>query len=178
VSGFCILEAPCHGPRSEHGRSRRVIVARLARGRCFVAAGLVTMVAPRRAGAETRVDDTAPDKELKLAKESFEAAQQAFVREELEKAADKFLSAFEHKLAAAATSSSLGRAEPAGDALLRAGLQEPAVRSLSPRPTRSRLTFSASRTITASSAAWAGRPGLRRVCPSRHECRLLAMLAG
>ena len=63
----------------------------------FVAAGLVTVVAPRRAGVETRVGDTAPDKELKLAKESFEAAQQAFVCEEFEKAADKFLSAFEHK---------------------------------------------------------------------------------
>ena len=63
----------------------------------FVAAGLVTVVAPRRAGAETRVDDTAPDRELKLAKESFEAAQQAFVREEFEKAADKFLSASGHK---------------------------------------------------------------------------------
>jgi hypothetical protein len=44
-----------------------------------------------------RADEAAPDKELRLAKESFEAAQTAFVREEWEKAADKFLSAFEHK---------------------------------------------------------------------------------
>ncbi|HEX4406969.1 MAG TPA: PEGA domain-containing protein [Polyangia bacterium] len=47
-------------------------------------------------GARTFADD-APDKDLKLAKESFEAAQTAFVREEYEKAADRFLNAFEHK---------------------------------------------------------------------------------
>ena len=41
--------------------------------------------------------EEAPDKDLKLAKESFEAAQTAFVREEYEQAADKFLNAFEHK---------------------------------------------------------------------------------
>jgi nucleoid-associated protein YgaU len=50
-------------------------------------------LAPRAARAE----EAAPDKELRLAKESFEAAQTAFVREEWEKAADQFLKAFEHK---------------------------------------------------------------------------------
>jgi hypothetical protein len=44
-----------------------------------------------------RAEEAAPDKELRLAKESFEAAQTAFVREEYEKAADRFLNAFEHK---------------------------------------------------------------------------------
>jgi Tfp pilus assembly protein PilF len=48
-------------------------------------------------GAPAVADEAAPDKDLKLAKESFEAAQTAFVREEYEKAADKFLNAFEHK---------------------------------------------------------------------------------
>ena len=42
-------------------------------------------------------DDAAPDKDLKAAKESFEAAQTAFLREDYEQAADKFLKAFEHK---------------------------------------------------------------------------------
>jgi hypothetical protein len=48
-------------------------------------------------GRALAAEDSAPDNELKLAKESFEAAQTAFVREEYEKAADKFLSAFGHK---------------------------------------------------------------------------------
>ncbi|HTA20479.1 MAG TPA: PEGA domain-containing protein [Polyangia bacterium] len=47
-------------------------------------------------GGHASAED-APDKDLKLAKESFEAAQTAFVREEYEKAADSFLNAFEHK---------------------------------------------------------------------------------
>src|SRR4051794_35941649 len=59
----------------------------------LVTCALVGAVAVRRARAE----EAAPDKDLKLAKESFEAAQTAFVREEYEQAADKFLSAFEHK---------------------------------------------------------------------------------
>jgi hypothetical protein len=42
-------------------------------------------------------DEATPDKELKLAKESFEAAQKDFLREDYEKAADKFLGAFGHK---------------------------------------------------------------------------------
>jgi PEGA domain-containing protein len=54
--------------------------------------GLLASVLGARASAED-----APDKDLKLAKESFEAAQTAFVREEYEKAADRFLNAFEHK---------------------------------------------------------------------------------
>jgi tetratricopeptide (TPR) repeat protein len=48
-------------------------------------------------GAARAADEAAPDKELKLAKEAFEAAQKDFVREEYDKAADKFLAAFGHK---------------------------------------------------------------------------------
>jgi hypothetical protein len=48
-------------------------------------------------GIARAADESAPDKELKLAKESFEAAQKDFVREDFEKAADKFLAAFGHK---------------------------------------------------------------------------------
>jgi hypothetical protein len=55
--------------------------------------GLVATLSGARAGAA----DEAPDKDLKLAKEAFEAAQTAFVREEYDKAADQFLNAFEHK---------------------------------------------------------------------------------
>jgi hypothetical protein len=59
----------------------------------LVTPAVVVGAAPRVAHAE----EAAPDKELRLAKESFEAAQTAFVREEYEKAADQFLKAFEHK---------------------------------------------------------------------------------
>jgi hypothetical protein len=48
-------------------------------------------------GARASADEAAPDKDLKLAKESFEAAQKDFLREDYEKAADKFLGAFGHK---------------------------------------------------------------------------------
>src|SRR4051812_22686502 len=48
-------------------------------------------------GTGVGADEATPDKELKLAKESFEAAQKDFVREDYEKAADKFLGAFGHK---------------------------------------------------------------------------------
>ena len=57
-----------------------------------LAVAALTIVLGARASAED-----APDKDLKLAKESFDAAQTAFVREEYDKAADKFLNAFEHK---------------------------------------------------------------------------------
>ncbi|HSZ80966.1 MAG TPA: PEGA domain-containing protein [Polyangia bacterium] len=57
-----------------------------------MAAALLVSALGARASAED-----APDNELKLAKESFDAAQTAFVREEYEKAADRFLNAFEHK---------------------------------------------------------------------------------
>src|SRR4051812_49949276 len=42
-------------------------------------------------------DGPAPDADLAAAKESFEAAQSAFVREQWDVAAEKFLGAFEHK---------------------------------------------------------------------------------
>lgn len=57
-------------------------------------AALVTLAGAARVA---HAEEAAPDKELGLAKESFEAAQTAFVREEYEKAADQFLKAFEHK---------------------------------------------------------------------------------
>jgi hypothetical protein len=61
--------------------------------------GLVVLCAatPRASAEDAAPAEDAPDKDLKLAKESFEAAQTAFVREEYEKAADRFLNAFEHK---------------------------------------------------------------------------------
>jgi hypothetical protein len=50
------------------------------------------------AGGRARAaDEAAPDKDLALAKESFEAAQTAFVKEQWDVAAEKFLGAFEHK---------------------------------------------------------------------------------
>ena len=60
--------------------------------RLVLVAVLVGLGLAGRARAEE-----APDAELKAAKESFEAAQSSFVREEYEKAADQFLKAFEHK---------------------------------------------------------------------------------
>jgi hypothetical protein len=68
-------------------------LARLLALSCVVAFGVVAAPAVRAAESA----DATPDKELKLAKESFEAAQKDFVREEYEKAADKFLGAFGHK---------------------------------------------------------------------------------
>jgi hypothetical protein len=56
--------------------------------------GLLSVLGAAPARAE---ETAAPDQELKAAKESFEAAQASFVREEYEKAADQFLKAFEHK---------------------------------------------------------------------------------
>jgi PEGA domain len=58
---------------------------------------VVSLAVTTSAAAENVAPEDAPDKDLKLAKESFEAAQTAFVREEYEKAADRFLNAFEHK---------------------------------------------------------------------------------
>ncbi|HVZ71184.1 MAG TPA: PEGA domain-containing protein [Polyangia bacterium] len=66
----------------------------LASLRLSLVISLVICVSPSGAA---RADDAAPDKELRAAKEAFEAAQTAFVREEWDKAADKFLNAFEHK---------------------------------------------------------------------------------
>jgi PEGA domain len=65
----------------------------VASPRLLVGLGLLLALTPFRALAA----ESAPDKDLQLAKESFEAAQTAFVREEYEKAADKFLGAFGHK---------------------------------------------------------------------------------
>jgi hypothetical protein len=63
-----------------------------------VAASFFVVAAPSLAGVSRAVaDEAAPDKDLKAAKESFEAAQKDFVREDYEKAADKFLAAFGHK---------------------------------------------------------------------------------
>ena len=62
-----------------------------------VVVGTVGSAATFGDAAARAEEAAAPDKDLKLAKESFEAAQTAFLREEYEKAADKFLNAFEHK---------------------------------------------------------------------------------
>jgi tetratricopeptide (TPR) repeat protein len=63
----------------------------------LVAAGLCWGGATLGAAPALAEEAAAPDQELKAAKESFEAAQASFVREEYEKAADQFLNAFEHK---------------------------------------------------------------------------------
>lgn len=70
------------------------LIGRPATGLFSFVALLVALTLPGAVGA---ADESAPDKELKLAKESFEAAQKDFVREDFEKAADKFLAAFGHK---------------------------------------------------------------------------------
>jgi hypothetical protein len=57
---------------------------------------VLTLVLGLAISGRARAEE-APDKELKAAKESFEAAQSSFVREEYDKAADQFLKAFEHK---------------------------------------------------------------------------------
>jgi PEGA domain len=92
LEGFCILEALMPKPslfetplRKNWLRVRALLVAAV-----FVSC--VSFVGRARAA-----DESAPDKELKLAKESFEAAQTLFLKEDWEKAADKFLNAFEHK---------------------------------------------------------------------------------
>src|SRR3954453_19642031 len=64
------------------------------RSRTVLVVGVLLMVLT---GARAGAEEATPDKELKLAKESFEAAQKDFVREDYEKAADKFLGAFGHK---------------------------------------------------------------------------------
>ncbi|HEV3031547.1 MAG TPA: tetratricopeptide repeat protein, partial [Polyangia bacterium] len=78
-------------------RARRGAPSALVRlGVVAVVVGIIGSAATL-GGAAARAEEAAPDKDLKLAKESFEAAQTAFVREEYEEAADKFLNAFEHK---------------------------------------------------------------------------------
>jgi hypothetical protein len=67
----------------------------IARSRAVTYGALAVLVV--LGAGRAHADEAAPDKELRLAKESFEAAQTAFVREEWEKAADRFLSAFGHK---------------------------------------------------------------------------------
>jgi hypothetical protein len=90
--GFCILIALIMNMASTGNVGTFVHGFR----RLVMALGLLTALSGV-ARAAAAVEEPAPDKELQLAKESFEAAQTAFVREEWEKAADKFLSAFEHK---------------------------------------------------------------------------------
>src|SRR4051812_18044423 len=48
-------------------------------------------------GRAVAAEDTTPDQDLQGAKEAFEAAQTAFVREQYDVAAENFLAAFEHK---------------------------------------------------------------------------------
>src|SRR5947208_17004406 len=49
------------------------------------------------AGSGLAAEDATPDKALTSAKEAFESAQSAFVRGEYAVAAERFLSAYEHK---------------------------------------------------------------------------------
>src|SRR5580765_8149222 len=60
----------------------------------LAAAFLVVLAAPAVAGA---AEEATPDKNLGAAKEAFESAQSAFVRGEYLVAAERFLSAYEHK---------------------------------------------------------------------------------
>src|SRR5262245_25870476 len=60
----------------------------------LVFAVLAVLAAGERAG---RAQEATPDKDLQAAKESFEAAQVAFVKEQWDVAAEKFLDAFGHK---------------------------------------------------------------------------------
>src|SRR4249920_254767 len=60
----------------------------------LAAACLAVLGAPAAAAA---AEETTPDKSLGAAKEAFESAQNAFVRGEYAVAAERFLSAYEHK---------------------------------------------------------------------------------
>jgi hypothetical protein len=90
LKGFCILE-----PRrmSIASNTTRLKAPRVAIRTLLWAIGLAAALG----AAPARAEEAAPDQELKAAKESFEAAQASFVREEYEQAADQFLKAFEHK---------------------------------------------------------------------------------
>src|SRR5437763_8927773 len=55
------------------------------------------LVAARTAAAAGAAEESTPDKSLGTAKEAFESAQSAFVRGEYLVAAERFLSAYEHK---------------------------------------------------------------------------------
>jgi len=63
--------------------------------RALTLGALVAFLVWRPAAAAA--DEAAPDKDMQEAKESFEAAQTAFVKEQYDVAAEKFLAAFEHK---------------------------------------------------------------------------------
>src|SRR5262245_15800360 len=63
----------------------------------LAAASLVVPWRPVAAAAPAAAEETTPDKSLGAAKEAFESAQQAFVRGEYPLAAERFLSAYEHK---------------------------------------------------------------------------------
>ena len=66
--------------------------------RAFLLLGVwLCVAAGSNAVAAPAADESTPDKALTAAKESFEAAQNLFVRGEYAAAAEKFLSAYEHK---------------------------------------------------------------------------------
>jgi hypothetical protein len=65
------------------------------RGALVVSIWLCVAAGP--AAAAPAAEESTPDKQLAAAKESFEAAQNLFVRAEYAAAAEKFLSAYEHK---------------------------------------------------------------------------------
>src|SRR3954462_3162652 len=62
----------------------------------FLVAASVLVFAPSGTAAPPPAEET-PDKSLGAAKEAFESAQNAFVRGEYAVAAERFLSAYEHK---------------------------------------------------------------------------------
>jgi hypothetical protein len=64
-----------------------------ARAPGVIALAALLLMSASAASAE----ETTPDKDMLVAKEAFEAAQTAFVKEQYDVAAEKFLSAFEHK---------------------------------------------------------------------------------
>ena len=65
--------------------------------RAFLLGVWLCVAAGSNAVAAPAADESTPDKALTAAKESFEAAQNAFVRGEYAAAAEKFLAAYEHK---------------------------------------------------------------------------------
>src|SRR6478609_4172131 len=67
----------------------------LRRAAPVLVAALVLVAA--RSGVAGGAEDATPDKSLGAAKEAFESAQSAFVRGEYAVAAERFLSAYEHK---------------------------------------------------------------------------------
>src|SRR5688572_6889314 len=77
--------------------SNRAFMSMSALRRAFLVGVWLCVAAGSDAAAAPAADESTPDKALTAAKESFEAAQSAFVRGEYAVAAEKFLSAYEQK---------------------------------------------------------------------------------